>query len=179
MTLAELRAGALPHARLGATGVVVSGDPYPGAAVTLATLAATLDKLPQPVLVFAPQQMPAARLAEVLAVGKRRVVQLALVATSDLPGWDVYGASPIELTGEIDPATIPNDKAQRLTLTVGDNTDDVIKQIAAAPPTSFTAPPAISLAPGATVESLATVLGALAYKDVKTAVVTAAKRPKP
>jgi len=71
------------------------------------------------------------------------------------------------------------DKAQRLSLTIGENTDDVVKAIAAAPPTSFTGPPLLALDPTATVESLATVLGALAYKDVKTAVIVAAKRPKP
>jgi len=106
-------------------------------------------------------------------------VQLALTATSTLPGWDIYGASPVELIGEVDPASLPKDKAQRLSLTIGEKTDDVVKAIAAAPPTSFTGPPLLALDPTATVESLATVLGALAYKDVKTAVIVAAKRPKP
>ena len=179
VTLDDLRAGPLPHARLGAAGVIISDSSYPGAAVKLAELPATLDKLPQPVLVFAPQKMPAARLIEVLAAAKRHPVQLALAATSTLPGWDVYGASPIELVGEIDPASLPKDKAQRLSLVVGDKTDDVVKQIVAAPAAVFATPVEIALEPTATVETLATVLGALAYKDVKTAVVTSAKRPKP
>lgn len=172
ITAEELRIGALPHAKLGANGVTVVGDPYPGTAVKLADLPAALDKLPQPVLVFAPPKLPAARLAEVLAVTKRRPLFLAVEATSTLPGWDVYGASPVALVGETDPE-------QRTTLAFGDATDDAVKDIAKA--TAIAGPAALQLQPGATIESLATVMGALAYKDVQTAVVTvtAAKRTKP
>lgn len=179
ITLDDLRIGGLPRAKLGANGVTVTGDEYPGASVKLADLPAALDKLPQPVLVLMPRKMPAARLVDVLAAGKRRTVQLGLAATSTLPGWAVYGASPVELTGEIDPATLPKDTAQRLSLTIGASVDDVVKLVATAPASSFTAPPALALEPAATVESLATVLGVLAYKDVKTAVITSVKRSKP
>ncbi|CAN5915613.1 hypothetical protein BH11MYX3_BH11MYX3_08790 [soil metagenome] len=179
VTLDDLRIGSLPHAKLGANGVTVIGEGYPGDTVKLADLPAALDKLPQPVLVLMPRKMSAMRLVDVLAAIKRRTVQLGLAATSTLPGWSIYGASPVELTGEVDPATLPKDKAQRLSLTVGASADEAVKAIAAAPAQSFAGPPALVLDPTATVESLATVLGALAYKDVKTAVITAAKRSKP
>ncbi len=179
LTVTEIRAGALPHARLGANGVTVTADMYPGNAVKLADLPATFDKLPQPVLVFMPKKMSADKLVEVLATTKRRPMQLAVEATSTLPGWDQYGAAPIDLVGEVDPATLPKDKAQRLLLTFGASTDDTVKAIAAAPATAFILPPQLALQPEATAESLAAVLGALAYKDVKTAVITRAARPKP
>ncbi len=179
ITMDELRIGSLPRAKLGANGITVTGEGYPGAAVKLADLPAALDKLPQPVLVMMPLKMSAARLVDVLATTRRRPLQLALAATSTLPGWSIYGASPVELTGEIDPAMVPKDKAQRLSITLGASADDAVKAISAAPPSSFAAPPALALDPSATVESLAAVLGALAYKDVKTVVITAAKRSKP
>jgi hypothetical protein len=179
LTVDEIHAGALPHAKLGPTGVTVTADLYPGNVVKLADLPAAFDKLPQPVLVFLPKKMSAQRLVDVLATTKRRPMQLAVEATSTLPGWDQYGAAPIDLVGEVDPATVPKDKAQRLMLTFGASADDAIKTIAAAPATAFTGPPQLALQPEATAESLATVLGALAYKDVKTAVITRAARPKP
>ena len=179
LTVDEIHVGALPHAKLGANGVTVTADSYPGNVVKLADLPAAFDKLPQPVLVFMPRKMSAEKLALVLATTKRRTMQLAVEATSTLPGWDQYGASPIDLVGEVDPATLPKDKAQRLLLTLGATADDAIKTIAAAGVTAFTGPPQLTLQPEATTESLATVLGALAYKDVKTVVILAAKRPKP
>jgi hypothetical protein len=179
LTVEEIRAGALPHAKLGATGVTVTADMYPGNVVKLADLPAVFDKLPQPVLVFMPQKMSAKRLVEVLATTKRRPMQLAVQATSTLPGWDQYGAAPIDLVGEVDPATLPKDKAQRLRLSFGASADDAIAAITKAPATAFTAPPELALQPEATGESLAAVLGALAYKDVKTAVIVSGTRPKP
>ncbi|MBA3818681.1 MAG: hypothetical protein H0X17_07295, partial [Deltaproteobacteria bacterium] len=70
VTLAELRIGTLPRAKLGATGVVVEvgAAPYPGEAVELATLSAALAKVAAPqVTLIAPGAMPAARLADVVA----------------------------------------------------------------------------------------------------------------
>ncbi len=179
LTVDEIHAGALPHARLGATGVTVTADMYPGNVVKLADLPAVFDKLPQPVLVFMPKLMSAQKLVDVLATTKRRPMQLAVEATSTLPGWEQYGASPIDLVGEVDPATLPKDKAQRLTLTFGATADDAVKAIAAAPATALTTTPLLALQPDATAESLATVLGALAYMDVKAAMITRAARPKP
>ncbi len=179
VTVDEIHVGALPHAKLGATGVTVTADPYPGNVVKLADLPAAYDKLAPPVLVFLPKLMSAQKLVDVLATLKRRPLQLAVTATSTLPGWDQYGAAPIDLVGEVDPATLPKDKAQRLMLTFGASTDDALKAITAAPATAFTAPPQLSLASDATAESLATVLGALAYKDVTSAVIVRAKKTKP
>jgi len=179
ITVDEIRAGALPHAKLGASGVTVTAEMYPGNVVKPADLAPAYDKLPAPVLAFLPKKMGAQKLADVLAALKRRPLQLAVQATSTLPGWDQYGAAPIDLVGEVDPATLPKDKAQRLLLTFGATSEDAIKAIAAAPAAAFTGPPELSLLPEATTESLAAVLGALAYKDVKTAVIVRAKRTKP
>lgn len=183
ITVDELRIGPLPRAKLGPSGVTVAGEPYPGTAVKLADLWPSIDKLPQPVLVFMPQKMAASRLVEVLAAGKRHTLQLALEATSTLPGWAIFGSSPVEITGEVDPTILPKNPADRLTLTIGETTDEAVKAIAAALPAQLTTPPLLTLEATATTESLATVLGALAYKDVKTAVVVgrtpAAKRPKP
>lgn len=179
LTIDEIHAGALPHAKLGATGVTVTADPYPGTTVKLADLPAVFDKLPQPVLVFIPKKMSAMKLVDVLATTKRRAMQLAVEATSTLPGWDQYGAVPIDLVGEVDPATLPKDKQARLVLTFGASAEAAIKSIEAAPPIAFTAPAELALLPDASAESLATVLGALAYKDIKTAVIVRAKRPKP
>lgn len=179
LTVDTIHAGALPHAKLGPSGVTVTGDSYPGAVVALADLPAALDKLPQPVLVFMPKKMNAEKLVAVLGAAKRRTMQLAVTATSRLPGWDQYGSVPVDLVGEVDPASLPADKTQRLRLTVGASADEPIKTIAAAPAAAFTGAPELGLLPEATAESLAAVLGALAYKDVKTAVIVAAKRPKP
>ena len=173
ITADELRIGPLPYAKLGANGVTVAAEPYPGSAVKLADLPAALAKLPPPVLVFAPKKLPAARLAEVLAATKKTPLLLAVTASSTLPGWEVYGVSPVELAGQ--------GEKPGLTVTVADVTDDAVKQIAAT--TAATPPPPVALVldAKATVESVATVLGALAYKDYKTAVITVAptKRPKP
>jgi hypothetical protein len=173
ITAGELRIGPLPYATLGAGGVTVSGEPYPGSLVKLADLAAALAKLPQPVLVFAPKKLPASRLAEILAATKKIPLLLAVTATSTLPGWEIYGTSPVELVGQGD--------KPGLTVAVGEATDDAVKQIAGTTPAM--PPPVVALVLGdkATIESVATVLGALAYKDYRTAVVTVAptKRPKP
>lgn len=178
ITADEVRVGPLPHGKLGAAGVTVSaGEPYPGNPVTLAELPAALDKLAPPVLVFAPKALPAARLVQVIAAltsAKPRTLFLAVAATSTLPGWPVYGMSPVELVG-----AVPGKPT--VTYQVGEVGDEVLKQIA---PATLTSPAAIVVQPGATVQSVATVLGGLAYKDVKTVVITAApappqKRPKP
>jgi hypothetical protein len=173
VTADELRIGPLPYAKLSANGVTVTGEPYPGSVVKLADLAAALAKLPQPVLVFAPKKLPAARLAQILAATKRTPLLLAVTATSTLPGWEIYGTSPVELVGQGD--------KPGLTVAVGEATDDAVKQVAGTSPT--TPPPLVALVfdDKATIESVATVLGALAYKDYKTAVISVAptKRSKP
>jgi hypothetical protein len=162
--------GMLSHGKLSDRGVTATGDPYPGAPTKLADLPAAVDKLAQPVLVFAPKMLPAARLAELLATTGARPLFLAVTATSTLPGWEIYGSSPVELVGKAGKPA--------LTLTIGATVDDIIKQIAGSTPGS---PVALVLEPTATIQSVATVLGALAYKDVKTAVlsVSSTKRPKP
>lgn len=173
ITADELRIGPLPYAKLGASGVTVAAEPYPGSAVKLADLPAALAKLSPPVVVFAPKKLPASRLATVLAATRQTPLMLAVTATSTLPGWEIYGSSPVELVGAAD--------RPGLTIAVSDATDEAVKQIAGTTPT--TPPPAVALVldEKATIESVATVLGALAYKDYKTAVITVAptKRAKP
>jgi len=163
--------GALQHGKLSDKGVTATGDLYPGSPVKLADLPAAIEKLPQPVLVFAPKKLPATRLVELLAVTKARPLFLADPATCTLPGWDIYGSSPVELVGQ-------TTGKPAVKFVFGETTDDIIKQIAGSTPAS---PVVLELEPTATIQSVATVLGALAYKDVKTAVITAAptKRSKP
>jgi hypothetical protein len=172
ITAEDVRIGPLPRAKLGANGITVSaGEPYPGNPVALAALGAALDKLPQPVVIFAPKALPAARLAEVLAAAKPRPLYLALAMTSPLPGWPIYGMSPVELVGAVISGGKPT-----ATYQVGESGDEILKQIA---PTAVTSPVAIAVQPTATVQAVATVLGGLGFKDVKTAVVTVAKPSKP
>ncbi len=173
ITAEELRIGPLPYARLGANGVTVAGEPYPGSVVKLAELPAALAKLPPPVIVFAPKKLPAARLAAVLAMTKQMPLLLAVTATSTLPGWEIYGVSPVELVGLGD--------KPGLTVAVTEAIDDDVKQIAGTTPATPPPPVALVLEDKATIESVATVLGALAYKDYKTAMITVAptKRAKP
>lgn len=169
ITADDLRLGPLPHAKLGANGVTVSaGEPYPGNPVKLAELSAALGKLPPPVLVFAPKGLPASRLAEVLAAAKPHTLYLALAMTSTLPGWTLYGMSPVELAGDGAKPTV--------SYKLGEKGDDVLKQIAPSTPVS---PVAIVVEPTTTVQAVATVLGGLGFKDVKTAIVTVAKPSKP
>ena len=170
ITADDVRVGPLPRAKLGPGGITVSaGEPYPGNPVPLAGLGAALDKLPQPVLVFAPKALPAARLAEVLAAAKPRTLYLALAMTSPLPGWPVYGMSPVELAGA-------SAGKPAITYQLGDTGDDVLAQIAQATPAS---PVAIVVGPTTPVQAVATVLGGLGFKDVKTAVVTVGRPAKP
>ena len=161
----------MPHATLGPSGVTVlsDGEPYPGKPVKLAELSRAVELFEGPVLLFAPKGLSGARLAEVLEAAGPHEFHLALAMTSTLPGWSVYGMSPVTLAGD----TMVKLKG---TYTVGDNGDEVLKQIA---PTTPSSPVGIVLQPSATVQSLATVLGGLAYKDVNTAVVTVAKPAKP
>jgi len=170
ITAEDVRVGPLPRAKLGANGVTVSaGEPYPGIPVALEALGAALDKLAPPILVFAPKGLPAARLAEVIAAAKSRPLFLAVGMTSPLPGWPIHGMSPVELVGAAG-------GKPTVTYRVGAAGDEVLKQIA---PTTPVSPVALVVDPAATVQSVATVLGGLAFKDVKTAVVTVGRPSKP
>ncbi len=168
VTLTEIRVGAVPHATLGGSGVTVTGD-YPGALVTEAALAATLDKLTGPIALFAPSGMPATRVLTVIAAANHHPIRLA-VADSGAPiGWSMYGTIPIDLTAKPD----PRGRAVQVT----DANDAVIQSIAGSRPGDLTAAPTLAITKRATVADLANVLGALGGKDVHAASVTLSRGP--
>jgi hypothetical protein len=165
VTMTEIRVGTLPHARLGAGGVTVTGD-YPGTLVTTKDLAATLDKVPGSIALFAPSGMHASRVLEVVAAAGTHPVRIAVAADGAPIGWTMYGTIPIDVTAGPDP------KATKLA--VSSSNDGVIKSIGTA---DLGSPPSLVVDAKATVADLAKVLGVLAYKDVHAASVTPSKHP--
>ncbi|HTR53933.1 MAG TPA: hypothetical protein VMJ10_24730 [Kofleriaceae bacterium] len=87
--------GKLPRAHLGANGVTVDygGEPYPGPVVDSAKLAAAihaLDPSPHPVVaLLVPKELPADKIAAVVAAAPDVEFHLAAVAPGALPGWPV------------------------------------------------------------------------------------------
>lgn len=155
----EIRIGPLPRGTLTPTGVAVTGADYPGTVVTTKALAAALDKLTGPIGVFAPEKMPAARVAEVAAAAGKHTLHLAVTSTGGPPGWAMYGTVPIALGSKVDKAGV--------TLTLHAVADEAIKAAKATPIDALKkAPVTIKLDKTATVASLAMLLGALAFFEV-------------
>jgi hypothetical protein len=175
VTKAELRLAEVPRGKLDATGVVIAtrtGEPYPGVRVRSGKeLETQLAELGEGVIaVFAPRQMAADPVIAAIALahhGAPREVRLAVVARGGPPGWPVSGTIPIrlvpratapdpfelELAGDPDPP-IARIRAERARLA---------KLRTTQPDGTYVA---IRIAPGATVEGLAKLLGALVYVDV-------------
>jgi hypothetical protein len=169
--------GALPIARLSATGLAVSGD-YPGAPIEPHRLAAALagrsgpDTGPpgsmtrgrrDPVAVLAPRALAAARIAQVVDAAGGHDLRL-VVATPGPGGWAVPGTVPIALVAR------PAAGGARIAL--GASAEAAIAATRAAD--LRRAPPTISVDATATADGLAAVLGALAAREVKTAAIVAA-----
>ncbi len=165
----EIRIGPLPRARLGATGVTVTGADYPGELVEIRGLAAALTKLAPasagPIAVFAPHGLPAARLAALVAARGTATLHLAVVATGPV-GWSMYGTVPIAL------GHVPAPAGVRLVI---DGTGDgaVTAAKAASRDALKAAPVTLELLPAATVASVAKVVGALAFFEVSSVSLTA------
>lgn len=170
VTMGEVSVGKLPVAKLGATGVTVSGDSFPGRAVTLKELPEAIAKLGGTAALFAPAGMPASRLAEVVAGGKGDVVYLAVTAQSGAGGAAAYGIVPIALKS-------PRGQKPTVRLALGASADDAIKAAKAAGAEKLTANTVmIEIDKTATVASLAKLLGALAFSEV-TAVALVLPKP--
>ncbi|HSK05055.1 MAG TPA: hypothetical protein VK932_27590 [Kofleriaceae bacterium] len=163
VTMAEITVGALPRAKLGASGVtVLAGDaPYPGTPVPIAALGATLARLsPGPdarIAVIAPKAMPARRLADVIAAAGAHPLVLAAAAGGP-EGWSLPGVVPIALSAKRAP--------RALRLELGDSADAALRALEDAPAEQLAAPPAILVTDKATIEGLAQLLGALADRGV-------------
>jgi len=156
VTRSEISVGTLPVAKLGVSGVTVSGDSFPGRAVTQKELPEAIAKLGGKAAVFAPSAMPASRLAEVVAGGWGETVYLAVTSQTG-----IYGIVPIALTS---PAS---QKTPGMRLALGASPDDAIKAAKAAGAEKLKAGTVmIDIDKTATVASLATLVGALAFFEV-------------
>lgn len=153
----QLELGTLPIASLAPDGVHVAGD-YPGASVELGELAGKLKALGT-VAVVAPRELPAARLAEVVAAAGGHRLELTVGAHGP-GGWTMPGSLPIALIGKPDP------KAAKLAL--GGSPELAIKAAKDIPRDKLNAAPVtIAIDKDATVGNLATLLGAIGYFEVK------------
>jgi hypothetical protein len=158
VTMGEVSIGTLPVATLGATGVTVRGDPFPGRAVTVKELPEAVGTLGGTAAVFAPAAMPASRLAELVAHVGPQTLYLAVTAQG---GAGAYGIVPIALKS---PAS---QKTAGLRLALGASADDAIKAAkAAGAEKRKTGTVMIDLDKTATVASLAKLVGALAFFEV-------------
>lgn len=166
VTAVEARIAAVPRGKLSRDGVRMvasKGEPYPGALVKsskeLDAMIRLVDADAPYVTVFAPRGMLATRVLEAIALTKPRTVMLAVAARGGPPGWSMTGTVPIGLTADV------ADQSFKIPL---DDPDPAIKTIKARGAQLAATPVAIELRPKATVESLAKVIGALVYFDVKT-----------
>ncbi len=181
----EIRAGKLPHATMTPDGLVVDhgGDPYPGTLVAPKDLDAALTKLvPEPpkaagsatpvartaVAIFAPRGMIASALVPAIAAAGHHLLVLAVAAHGAPVGWQLPGIIPIPLD------VAPDPKAP--VLTIGASADAGIVALKAAPNVAHYT---IAIAPDATVESFATLLGAIAYRSPERVSVVLSKPSKP
>jgi len=162
---AQFLLGTLPIARLSAGGVQIGGD-YPGAQVEAPGLAAALAKpafAGKPVALLAPRQLPAERIYEAVAAAGGHELRLA-VATLVLRNWIIPGTVPIALT-----ARAPRRGGVQIAL--DEPAVEAIKATKAVPRDKLAAGPVtITIERGATAASLANLLGALGYLDVKSVV---------
>ena len=166
VTLGEISIGTLPIATLGAAGVTVTGDPFPGKPVVQKDLADAVGKLGGTAAVFAPSGMPASRLAELVAGSGAQTLYLAVTSQSG-----AFGIVPIAL------ASPRSQKVPGLRLSLGASPDAAVQAAKAAGPDKLKAGTVmIEIDKAATVASLATLIGALAFFDVS---VVALVPPKP
>ncbi|MBA3504077.1 MAG: hypothetical protein H0T65_27190 [Deltaproteobacteria bacterium] len=166
VTQSEIRIGKMPTAKLTANGVIVDlgPSPYPGELVDVKSLAQKLGALTTDrILLIAPRALPASRVTEVVkALGKREIV-LAVGAAGSPKGWSMPGVVPVLLNAT------PNPKSFEWTL--DSEVEAAIANLKQNPAEAFVEP-RITVAKTATVEHLAKLLGALAFRDAPTASLT-------
>ena len=166
----QILLGALPIATLSPAGLGISGD-YPGTPIAPKALAAALGTpalAGHPVALLAPNGLRAARLVEVIGVAGGHDLRLAVAAPGPR-GWTLPGTVPISLQGK------PARGAGTGVRLVLDATGFEAMKAAKATPRAklLRAPVTIAVDPSATVASLANLLGALGYFEVKTVVLVA------
>ena len=171
----QILLGALPVAKLSATGLAVSGD-YPGTPIDPRALAAALAKpalAGHPVALLAPSGLAVTRLIDVIAAAGGHDLRLA-VEVPGPPGWTVPGTVPISLSAK--PA---HTDGAGVRLALDATADEPIKAAKTAPRDALLrAPVTIDIRSAATVGGLASLLGALGYFEVKAvALVPPAARP--
>jgi hypothetical protein len=163
--LDALYASRLPLAALDVDGVHLPADAtYPGPAAK--DLAAELDKLGDPVLVFAPRNSPAQRLPAAIAKAGKHTLFLGAKASGGPTGWQMYGAVPIQLVAK---AAKPG-----VTFRMTGVVDDLIKAAKAMPAADLQkGTVTIVLGPKTTIAEVARLLGGLAFFDVPTVTLVA------
>jgi hypothetical protein len=168
LTTAGVSLGTMPHAKMTKDGIVPQGEPYPGAQVTLKDLPKALEKVGGKASVFAHPNLPAGKLAELVAAAKGGQLVLASASHAGPIGWDQHGVTPVMLSAVKMPDAI--------ILTLGASPDDAVKLIKATPPEKLKNGTIIQLHADSTVGGLATVLGSLAYFEVPAATLVVAPK---
>ena len=174
----QISLGSLPTARMSATGLAVAGD-YPGSDVEPKALAAALARpelAGQPIALLAPSGLAATRIVEVIGAAGGHDLRLA-VASPGPRGWTLPGTVPISLTAK---PGAGGTGGTSIRIPLDATALDAIKTAKATPRADLVrAPVTIAVDRTATVASLASLLGALGYFEVKAAVLTAPAAPPP
>ena len=177
----QILIGSLPTVKLSAAGLTVSGD-YPGAQVAPKALAAALAKpevAGHPIALLAPSGMAATRIVEVVGAAGGHDLRLA-VAVPGPRGWTLPGTVPISLTAAPTAGAAGATGVTGIRLTLDASGFEAIKTAKATPRADLLrAPVTIAIDSTATVTSLAALLGALAYFEVKAAVLTTSAAQPP
>lgn len=159
VTAGDLRMGVLPTGKLTPQGLVADTD-YPGAPLDAAKL------VDGPVAILAPKGLPARRVLDAILPGKQSF--LAVVAPGQPEGWMVPGVVPVQLT-KID--GIDGTPQRMFTLTA--SADALLAELKAKPAGSQSV--LIQVAADATAQSLAQLLGALAFTGSHAAMIMASQ----
>jgi hypothetical protein len=112
--------------------------------------------------------MAARRVLDVVAAAGAHRLVLAAAASGGPEGWALPGVVPVVLSADAS-ARAAADATGALRLALGASADAAIRELKDAPAHRLAAPPVIVLDEAATVEGLAKLLGALAYRDVRAA----------
>lgn len=158
VTTAGITVGPMPVAKLAATGVLPQGTPYPGTPVVVKDLRAEVKKYGTKVALFAHPTLPALALVDVIGNAGVPVV-LAVASAVGPTGWAQHGVSPIEMS-----RAKPAPKA--LNLSLDDTGAAAMAEVKKLGADVRSRDVYITIEDKATVASLATLLGALAYFEV-------------
>ncbi|CAN5760699.1 hypothetical protein BH11MYX2_BH11MYX2_22660 [soil metagenome] len=168
LTAAGVSLGTMPHAKMTKDGIVPQGEAYPGALVTLKELPKALEKAGGKASVFAHPNLPAPKLAELVAAANGAQLLLASASHAGPVGWEQHGVTPVMLSAVTPPDAV--------VIPLGASPDDAVKLIKATPPDKLTNGTLIQLHADSTVGGLAVVLGSLAYFEVHTATLVVSRK---